>query len=142
MIPENTQQMTCDELRSAMSGTSGRKAFDAHLVECDACLSWSIDQVLAQAPVTAALPLFAERVMREIAARPAPIAPSRIATRVAVAAVAVATLAAAPFVTSFDAPMSDRDILQLGVVALGVVETFIVVGWALTRQSVRVIGFR
>jgi hypothetical protein len=134
--------MTCDELRSAMSETSGRKAFDAHLVECDACLAWSIDQVLAQAPETAASPLFAERVMREIADRPAPIAPSRIATRIAVAAVAVATLGAAPLLVSFDAPMSNQDIAPLGVLALGVVEAFIVVGWALTRQTTRVLRFR
>jgi hypothetical protein len=134
--------MTCDELRSAMSETSGRKAFDAHLAECDACLSWSIDQVLAQAPVTAASPLFAERVMREIADRPAPIAPSRIATSIAVAAVAVATVGAAPLLVSLDAPMSNQDFVQLGVLALGVAEAFILVGWALTRQTTRTISFR
>jgi hypothetical protein len=134
--------MTCDELRSAMSETSGRKAFEAHLAECDACLSWSIDQVLAQAPVTAASPLFAERVMREIADRPAPIAPSRIATRIAVAAVAVATVGAAPLLVSLDAPMSNQDFVQLGVLALGVAEAFILVGWALTRQTTRTISFR
>jgi hypothetical protein len=127
--------MTCDELRSAMSQTSGRKAFDAHLAECDACLSWSLDEVLAQTPEVTAPPLFAERVMRGIADVPVPVVSSRSATRVAMAAVAVAALAAAPMLTSFDAPRSEQDIARFGVLALSVAEAVIITGWALINSS-------
>jgi hypothetical protein len=134
--------MTCDELRAAMTTTTGHTAWHTHLTTCDACLAWSIDQALAQTPAIPASPQLADRVLRHIAEAPTPAVPSRIGVRVAVAAVVAAAVAGSPMLMSFASASSAPAITHVGVLALGAMEACIVVGWALARSNTRVVGFR
>jgi hypothetical protein len=128
-----------------MSTAAGRAAWDTHLAECDDCLAWSIDQALAQTPTLTGSPDLVGRVMRGITAAPAArepgAAPSRIGVRVAVAAVVTAAVAASPMVISFGSA-STLSATHVAVLAIGVVETCIVVAWALARPNTRGFGIR